>query len=324
MRMCRLVAWALLIAGSVGCGDDDSAPMRDRDGGISLPDGAAPPPPVDSGTTTPPPPPPPERDGGTPPPPNECGGDERRGTLIYNGTRMPTALPLTQGQVYAVGHLDGSCSATAIGGNWVLTAKHCGARSGSRFCVGIDPEDPSTCLRVDRAINNPEGDMTLLELERDPATALPELEPVLILTEDMNDSWLNRTAEAAGYGQQEDGGFGEREFSAEPIVSLRGDTMTIDGQGVRGVCFGDSGGPVMVLATDGSVRVAGALSNGDNSCLGRDNYTRVDVYREWIESYTGPTPDPGGGCGTLGAEGRCLGDQASWCEDDERGCGVGG
>ena len=67
--------------------------------------------------------------------------------------------------------------------------------------------------------------------------------PGVDLTEDLDDSWLGRTAEASGYGRMENGGMGVRKFTAEPIVSLRGDTLTIDGEGRHGVCFGDSGGP---------------------------------------------------------------------------------
>ena len=98
--------------------------------------------------------------------------------------------------------------------------------------------------------------------------------------------------------------------------------LTIDGQGMRGVCFGDSGGPVMVIAADGTVRVAGDLSNGDGSCVGQDNYTRADVHRAWIEGFTGPTVvDPGGGGGDAGdpcvgldERGRCDGPVARWCQ----------
>jgi hypothetical protein len=155
--------------------------------------------------------------------------------------------------------------------------------------------------------------MTLARIDGDATVEMPGLVPIPILTEDMDSGWIGQTSEASGYGQQENGGYGEREFTAEPIVQLSGDTVTIDGQGERGVCFGDSGGPLMAIASDGTVRVIGALSNGDNSCVGRDNYTRVDTYRDWIESYTGPTVVDGADCGAIDPVGRCNGDMAMWC-----------
>jgi hypothetical protein len=72
----------------------------------------------------------------------------------------------------------------------------------------------------------------------------------------------------------------------------------------------------MVIAADGSPRVAGALSYGDESCVGVDNFTRVDLHLAWIEGYTGPTTPPGQEpCGTVTAEGSCSADRrrATWC-----------
>jgi hypothetical protein len=138
------------------------------------------------------------------------------------------------------------------------------------------------------------------------------------------------TAEAAGYGEQEDSSDGEREFTAEPISDLEDDQfMTIDGGGLHGACWGDSGGPVMVVASDASVRVAGDLSWGDPSCLDEDHYARTDTSVAWIESFTGPTivgegPYP---CGAITPEGRCMsgGSVALWCDEtlQSETCGDG-
>ncbi len=162
---------------------------------------------------------------------------------------------------------------------------------------------------------------------------LPEVEPIPLMHEDLGRDWIGATAEAAGYGQNEHGEYGRRAFTAEPISQLWGGKVTIDGQGQRGVCYGDSGGPVMVVASDGSARVAGDLSNGDGSCVGQDNYTRVDAYRDWLVGYTGPIPGSGEGpeaiappdrpepepivgCGDLDYVGRCDGDVVEYCKED--------
>jgi hypothetical protein len=136
--------------------------------------------------------------------------------------------------------------------------------------------------------------------------------------EDLDASTVGTTAEAAGYGTMEDGRIGTRKFTAQPIVSVRGDNLTIDGEGRRGVCFGDSGGPVMILAGDGSIRTAGVLSHGDSSCVGRDNYTRVDTHRDWIIDLTGPPRVEDPGCGEVTVEGRCIDDRAVYCGAGDR------
>jgi hypothetical protein len=125
-------------------------------------------------------------------------------------------------------------------------------------------------------------------------------------------------AETAGYGETQTGSSGDRFFAVETIDDVGGadlGELTVDGMGLRGVCFGDSGGPALVVDPTGAARLAGVLSWGDSSCVDRDRYARADLGLSWIESFTGPTPVPEGSpCGSLDEVGRCSGERALWCE----------
>ena len=279
----------------IACGDD-ARPSFTAPDGVTLVDGSS-------------------SDGGTGIGVDRC-GDMRLNSLIYYGTSEPTAIPLSAGQVMAVGSFNG-CSGLFITDEWVLTANHCSVRSGDEFCVGPDGNRPVACFTVDQAVSHPESDTTLVHVSTPASAMVPELEPVAPMEEALDNSWIGRTVEAAGYGQQEDGGFNEREFSAEPLVQLNGPYLVIDGEGSRGVCFGDSGGPVFGQASDGTIRVLGDLSAGDSSCVGRDTFARTDYIIDWIISIVGPIT-PGTSCGTLNLEGQCVGATAVWCESDAR------
>jgi len=85
-------------------------------------------------------------------------------------------------------------------------------------------------------------------------------------------------------------------------------------------CFGDSGGPLLGTAIDGTLGLIGVTSYGGSGCVSSSftgAYVKIDAYRPWIESITGPvsgttrspapppTPGPvfggGGGGGASGA-----------------------
>lgn len=264
--------------------------------------------------------------------PAVCGEDSNKAARemvekVYYGTRAPTHVPLRPAQVMAVVSISGSprgsfCSGTLIGERVVLTANHCtrGARGDGLYAVfGQDPWRPEHAVRSVRKREHPRLDMALLELESAPADRV-DVEPIPIPLVDLRDDDEGMTLEQAGYGQTERGSSDGRFFVAERFdgFSGGGDNLVVDGQGRRGVCFGDSGGPSMRVGSLGDARVVGALSGGDSSCVGRDNYSRADLARAWIEEWTGPTPRGGPtDCGALDRTGRCSdhGRTAEWCEE---------
>ncbi len=318
MRVRLLALTTILLPACVGdLAIDRPQEPRDQGGGppsIYL-DGGAPPPGWDAGGGLPPD----GWDAGSIAPPtcDEC-GDLRTVSTVHFGTAEPTYLPMSQGQIYAVGSFNG-CSGLVVGDRWVLSATHCGQRRGSQFCVDRQAQTPRICFSVATVYNEPSGsDLTLLELSESVTARFPELVPVLPITERLDDSWVGRMTEAGGFGQQESGGFNQREFTANPIDELSRDRIVVNGRGESGVCYGDSGGPIMVLAEDGSIRTAGVVSDGDGTCTYVATFTRVDLYLDFIERHMGPIAPPGPPpCGDVTPAGRCVDGAAHWCGPDD-------
>lgn len=242
-------------------------------------------------------------------------GDIRTGQseqMIYYGKPAPTNVPLTAGQIMAVVSL-GGCSGTVIADEWVASARHCGLSVGQRVCVGEFRSD-SVCTTAIEAYDHPEVDYALLRVETPFSELVPALTPIPVMTEPLTQDWVGTLISAAGFGQQEDGSSNQREFADETLVEISSSAFVIDGMGVNGVCYGDSGGPTFGQLPDGSVRHLGALQGGDPSCVDQDNYTRSDAILAWIEGYTGPTVvNPSNPCGRIPPEGQCTGLQLTQC-----------
>ena len=241
-------------------------------------------------------------------------GDLRLVPRVFYGTSEPTYLPLSSGQKMAIGHLKG-CSGALIAPEWVLTAAHCDVSESDSFCVALEGATSEACFPLSFVVDHPEVDVSLVKLRESVDTTFPRIIPVPVLSAPLSQDEVGRVVEVAGYGRREDGGQGARRFSAEKIVEVTSRMFTIDGEGRRGACVGDSGGPLMLLTEQGSVQIAGTLSHGDGSCVGRDYYTRVDVLSDWVELHVGRAPVENAPCGALTVAGRCFGDLAAWCEN---------
>lgn len=303
-------------------GTDSSVPPTDGgpgvDTGMPDPDGGGA---TDAGLT----------DVTLPPPdadkPGDMCGDTRTSTRAFRGTFEPSITPMTAEQVLAIGSISG-CSATLITPTWVLTATHCNPRVGGNFCMGSEPSRPDRCVRIARVEQAPgynarvqfDNDLTLLELAQDAREVAPGVVPIPIYTDELvSADWVGRDVEMAGYGRTETGSSGTRFFAPMRVSQINASFIRMEGMG-RGTCYGDSGGPVLFVADDGTLRVAGDASHilgSPPTCGETAQYTRTDILRDWIEGFTGPTVIEGAPCGDVTAEGQCNGDRAVYCAGEE-------
>jgi hypothetical protein len=246
---------------------------------------------------------------------------------VYFGTRLPTHVVLTDAQQRAIvgvgaGQPPGAfCSGTLITGTLVITATHCTvdtAASDFYITVGIDDANPEDVIRAVEKFEHPEVDISILRLERD-ATLQNNITPIPISPVDLAEADFGSTHEQAGFGDTDQGGGRGRFFVAEPLDGFEepGGYLVVNGNGQRGVCFGDSGGPSLRIQANGEARVVGTLSYGDPSCVGRDRYTRTDLVRSFIENIAGVTPPIGEGdpCAGVTSIGDCSPDSdvARYC-----------
>jgi len=123
--------------------------------------------------------------------------------------------------------------------------------------------------------------------------------PVPLSENPIHSGWVGTLAQVAGFGESEAGVPMTSQFLVEPIVEVDEDGIIIDGSGVSGACGGDSGGPLLVR-TEGGLRVAGVLSSGATSCVGRDYYTKVSQelawFQQWVPAATSTEVPPSRPC----------------------------
>ncbi len=241
---------------------------------------------------------------------------------IVNGTRAPNLVPLGLEQRRAVvgigqvGVTGAFCSGTLISERVVLTATHCTdgiPGTQLRIIFGEDDLSPELVVPVANKREHPIQDLALLTTASAPSAQLA-VQPIPIYLGTLTAADQGRDVETAGYGDTESSEWG-RFFAIELLVSVDAQTFTVDGQGFRGVCFGDSGGPAFLVAPEGDPRTLGDLSEGDAECGNQDTFVRADVLRPWIEETTGPTPGAGNlPCQGLGLVGACSDNVVRWCE----------
>lgn len=261
-------------------------------------------------------------------------GTAQRRQPIYAGERTPSTVPLSEAQQLAIGwmHLKGSigaqqCTVNLIADDIVLTARHCfdetldNVLDRTPFDVEISFGQSPGSARLTRGVSaaelHPHADLALLRLDGS-ATEQGAIVPLVMNTDVPADLLTNRIVEAAGHGATEVVDKVGLFFVPLPVTCVDDDYIEVTGDGVRGICGGDSGGPVLSVRPDGQVGIAGIEHQGDPSCVGRDYLVRLDRHADWLASATarlqgGIGTDP---CGGLRYRGRCIEGRVEWCQDD--------
>ena len=220
---------------------------------------------------------------------------------VVEGTEDPSVTPLTAGQRRAIASVWTRdppavlCSATFIGPDLLASAAHCfddsctepRCRGRFRVRLGDRPNRRDPGLEVDGWAVDERLDLAwirLVEPPADPVTPIP-LSPRLRTPEEL----LDVPVEAAGHGLRFDGD-SELRFGLTTVLGVPGEEVQVDGRGRGGLCFGDSGGPLLWIAPeDDRVEIVGVLSRGSTDCLGQDLFTQVGAAPGFFEAQ-GPTP----------------------------------
>ncbi len=250
------------------------------------------------------------------------------GAAIRNGTPQPQVLPLPPEQQLAIGWIadvatpeTSFCTGTLVGTRAVATARHCvegREPEALRFGVGREPTEPRAIFPVVEAHLHPAEDAALLVLATDATRRLPGLRPIPAneanLDGEAGAALVGTRVDVAGYGATQDPQRTGRWFAAVEVDRVTPKYIVVNGRGEQGLCFGDSGGPVIVSGATGEPVVAGVEHAGEMSCVGTDQLTRLDPIQDWLREVAAPAlAQP---CGAIDYLGRCAGEVAEWCDGD--------
>lgn len=192
-----------------------------------------------------------------------------------------------------------TCTATLIKPNWILTAAHClkNGTSNLRFSIG---SDASNGYRIGFAKvimhpaydDNPIGslyDIALVRLLRSVDSNVAK--PIPYIRSSI-EPYLGKTALYIGYGTaavNSQSGLGRKRRVELPIDRIGSVTFSTE-PGKKGVCHGDSGGPILVKI-DGQIHTIGVNSaaygcqgGSCDPCTNGSKQTRVDRFYDWISS----------------------------------------
>jgi hypothetical protein len=189
--------------------------------------------------------------------------------------------------------------------------------AGIRVGFGLRPGAEATYIPLAELHEHPDIDFTLLVLGADATVAVPGVQPIAMNRAVVDASWYGRHVDAAGYGVNEpytninDGRF----FAQVTVIDSDSETVTVDGEGIQGICSGDSGGPILWQPdAETPPVVVGTEQGGDMTCVDVDHLTRVDVVAPWVDTIVAQgLPPELVPCDGADVEKHCEDGDAVWC-----------
>lgn len=260
---------------------------------------------------------------------------------IVNGTVSwdPNVVSLDDARGMAVGAVimpyrgqdEIDCTGTLVAPNVVLTAAHCVVESPNsvysagmfNFAVGPDVATPAARFAVSEVHAHPSYDYWGEDAEHDVAVLIlaesatarlgAAIAPIPVNCDAFGATgFVGELIQVVGYGAIDKWGEvyeTKQKWATEDIEELSTIDVTVNGHGVAGVCYADSGSPALFELAPGVPSVVGVLSWGYDPCATVDHYVRTDHECAFINAYL-PS------CGAVTETGSCDGDTAVYCASD--------
>ncbi len=263
-------------------------------------------------------------------------------SAVVNGSTSwsSSVVNLSAGQALAVGAIlyrdlgwEHNCTATLIAEDVVLTAAHCVAdevtrviesAADVRFAMGADMGSKDGVVNVSQVVvhtgfvvpmTGAAHDVALLILSEPATNEVPSVVPIEPNCNAV--SLAGQDVQNVGYGCTDGDCYDyndERLWVVQDVASATSSDFVVDGHGVSGVCFGDSGGPALWTVPEMGIRVMGVLSWGDPDCTHQDHFTATNNECDFIDDHVDLTPVVS--CVDIDPLGECSGNLLTYCLGD--------
>jgi V8-like Glu-specific endopeptidase len=229
---------------------------------------------------------------------------------IIGGAPVGTGDPEVYGLMLVDGNFGGICTATLIGAKTLLTAAHC-VEVSQIYATNLSdlysaPETSFIAAKSWRqhpkydSNDTANGyDIALIELAKT-VPVKPKQWNLSSIT-----GLVGKPVRLVGYGVRDDRTSDGKKYEvAQKINDLDSLLIEFNQSNGKGGCFGDSGGPAFHTFPDGTERVIGVTSFGEDMCQYNSYYTRVDTFAsfitQWMSEKEAPTCERDGLCKATG------------------------